>query len=289
METRSDDQSTIRRITLSKWNSDYSMLLDGMVEPDPQTPSEWFSQRFIKQASTYGAPILEEQYTIQEDGERVTRIRPLQLNEDFFAAVLGGKQRLGHQVVYYVPEGVFYFMDHREGAFVATTESKLQTLLSQYLIRCSEAMGDTVDIEKLFGELRDARSLNRIIQKAKSILAADESFFTGAAGHKRKIGGEVFDPTAEPPHKLFIREGMVVEPQQITTVKDAYQHFSRYCEIHGFTPVERKHFKSLIAEVVRGEFGLGLRNDLKVNGGRATSGWRGIACKMLTLDAGARN
>ena len=56
----------------------------------PKTPSEWFSQKFPKQASVYGAPMLEQKYSVMVDGDTITRTRPIQLNDDFFAGILGG-------------------------------------------------------------------------------------------------------------------------------------------------------------------------------------------------------
>jgi len=256
-----------------------------MPEPEPSTPSEWFSRKFPMQAEVYGAPILEERYSHFKEEVSFTRIKPLALNEDFFAAMLGGNRKLGHHVVFYPKERVFYFFDHWQNCFVPTFESKLETLLSQYLIHCAQDMKHDVDIEYLFYALREERKLKNILLKAKSLLAVHDSFFTGTQGNRRRVGERILDPSAEPAHKLFIREGIVPEPSHDLTVHDAYINFTRYCQIHDLTPVNRRDFKNLIAEVVREEFGLGIRNDLKLQDGKWGSGWRGITCRLPELPA----
>ena len=144
-------------------------------------------------------------------------------------------------------------------------------------------MNRKVDIGELFVEFRDQKTLKGIVGKAKTILAADASFFSSATGHKRKVGNQILDPTAEPPYKLFIRESIVRRPEQVLTVNGAYEGFDKFCSVRGFRAIERKQFKKPIAEVIREEFGLGLRNDLRDVSGRYQKGWRGISCELPNL------
>ena len=81
----------------------------------------------------YGAAFLEHAYLDSDGWDRVSVVG---MNDDFFAALLGGDRKLDHQVVFYVPEQQWYFYDCRFGCFVPTTEEKLMILLSQYLIHC---------------------------------------------------------------------------------------------------------------------------------------------------------
>ena len=95
-------------------------------------PNDWFTAKFPEQAQQYGSAFMEGTYT---DANGLKRFIPAYLNEDFFAAILGGDKELGHQVVWYPPEATFYFFDYRVEAFCVTTEEKLKVLLSNYLIR----------------------------------------------------------------------------------------------------------------------------------------------------------
>ena len=168
---------------LKRYEPNPLMLNQYQEEPSSQSPCEWFSRRFPEQAKTYGPPLLEG--TSQE----LDQINPVALNEDFFAAILGGDKKLGHHVVFYLPEHQFYFLDVRLDHYAATTEEKLKTLLSQYLVHCGEEMGANVNLKALF-DLRQDRQLDRIVKKARSMLAADESFFSLESGNVRIRGPE---------------------------------------------------------------------------------------------------
>jgi hypothetical protein len=118
----------------------------------PSTPSEWFSAKFPEQVNTYGPPILEAVYA---DVDHSKRINPVALNEDCFAAILGGDKALGHHLIFYLPEQQFYFLDNRTGNYTLSSEQKLLLLLSQYLIHCAADMPSNVDVKDLFVGLRD--------------------------------------------------------------------------------------------------------------------------------------
>src|SRR5581483_8896099 len=127
----------MRTLQLKTFEPAPAILRDQLPDKAPRTPSEWFSKKFPIQADIYGAPLLEEEYETPEFGDLTLRTKPLALNEDFFAAILGGDEHLGHKVVYYPPDTHFYFFDPREQCFLPTVESKLLTLLSQLLIHCA--------------------------------------------------------------------------------------------------------------------------------------------------------
>ena len=60
-------------------------------------PNDWFTAKFPEQAQQYGPAFLEGTYT---DANGLKWFIPTYLNEDFFAAILGGNKDLGHQVVW---------------------------------------------------------------------------------------------------------------------------------------------------------------------------------------------
>jgi hypothetical protein len=155
-----------RRYRLKKHESEPLLLQDHALEQAPQSPSESFSRKFPEQAESYGPPILEATYP---ELNHSSRISAEALNEDFFAALLGGDRRLNHHVVFYQPEHQFYFFDSRLDHYAATTEEKLKTLVSQYVIRCAEQMPSEVDVKDLFVELRSEDNLKQIIKKARSL------------------------------------------------------------------------------------------------------------------------
>ena len=93
----------------------------------PITPSEYFSHRYPVETERWGCPFLEEVTEDLHSGCKL--IRPLALNDNFFASILSD-QRLGHSVVYFVPEQQWYFLDFPGHCYHPTTEEKLMTLLS---------------------------------------------------------------------------------------------------------------------------------------------------------------
>jgi hypothetical protein len=246
---------------------------------DPQTPSEYFNQRHPEISMAYGAAFLEHSF---EDGNEFKRVSAVGINDDFFAGLLGGDTKLGHQVVFYVPEQQWYFYDCRFGYFVPTTEEKLVILLSQYLIRCCQDMPRFTDIGNLFITYRSEARLKHVVQKAKSLLAADKSFFES---RKRRCGERILDPAIEPAHKLFIREALTVEPERILTTNECFNSYTAYCEIQKLEAVDRKPFTGLMTEGIREQFGLGFRKDLRGDDGKYHRGWKGLTCQIP--DAGA--
>ena len=240
------------------------------------TPSLWFAAKYPTQAEQWGAPFLEATFAMP-DGS--THISPVSLNLNFFASIFCDK-KFNHHVVYYVVEQQFYFYEPRLDCYASTTEEKLKLLLSWQLTMSAQSMPPTVEIQRLFMDLQAEHQLNKVIARAKSMHAAEESFFEGSQGRKRKLGQEIFDPKAEPPYKLFVHEAVVEDPAKTLTLPDAYDSFSLYCQTRGMKPIARKHFKSLLAEVVREEFGIGIRNDLRTEEGKWTKGWTGLTCRL---------
>ena len=102
------------------------------VFENANNPNDWFATKFPEQVQQYGSAFLEGTWT---DTDGLKRFIPVHLNEDFFAAILGGDKDLGHQVICSPPEETCYFFDYRVDAFCPTTAEKLKVLLSNYLIR----------------------------------------------------------------------------------------------------------------------------------------------------------
>jgi hypothetical protein len=117
-------------------------------------------------------------------------------NIDFLAAALGGDARLGHQVVYLEGEMQWYFYDGRPQLYKPTSAEKLGNLLRGLLIRCAEELPENVHKLNLFQEFRSDKTIRSIVHRAKSILAADHTFFSPESKHARLKGVEVHERVA---------------------------------------------------------------------------------------------
>jgi hypothetical protein len=240
-------------------------------------PNQWFADKFPQQTEQFGPAFLAGTWT---DADSLTHFIPAYLNEDFFAAILGGDKHLGHQVVYFRPENTFYFFDYRVDAFCPTTEEKLKLLLSNYLVRCSQECGFLVDITNLVVKFRQDDALSSIITKAKAILEADRLFFQGKDGRRRYIDGKYTEPNEKPSYELFVNKALVREPQSKITVADAFHRYYQFCRDSGMKPLTRTEFRGLVAEVIREEFNIGLRHDVVDDRGKMQHGWYGLDCRM---------
>jgi hypothetical protein len=240
-------------------------------------PNAWFAAKYPEQTEKFGPAFLEARY---EDVDGLKRFIPVELNTDFFAAILGGDRSLGHQVVWYEPEATFYFLDYRVAAFCPTTPAKLELLLSNFLIRCSQEMGGLVDIRPLVTTFRKAEVFESIVKKAKALLAADVTFFQGEQGHRRLVEGRIIEPTAKPSYEIFVEKNLIREDRATLTVTDAFHRYYAFCKTHQMLPLSRQEFKSLITEVVREQFSLGLRHDVPGSTGKQVEGWIGLNCRL---------
>lgn len=236
-------------------------------------PNLWFAQKFPEQTARFGPAFMDCRY---EDMELQTRCIPAEINTDFFAGILGGDPRLKHQVVFHPPEDQFYFFDYREKAFCTTTPAKLELLLSNYLIRCSQEMSALVEIRPLMTSFRKSDVLKAIVERSKDLLECDASFFQGDQGYRRLVDGRIIEPTAKPSYEAFVEKVIVREDQATLTVTDAFHRYYSFCKSHQMSPLTRQEFKALVTEVIREEFQLGLRKDVPGRSGGQTQGWCGL-------------
>ena len=230
-----------------------------------------------KKLKRYGTPFLEAKYL---DGDLEQRVNPIALNEIFFASILAGDESLGHKVVYYTPDEEFYFKDPREGGiFKPTTEDKLKTLLSLYILECAEQLTDTTPKLNLFVRFRKDEELQAIVNKAKSLLAVDKSFFGADSPNIRTGGAEEKERVA----KTFIKLVIELNPQKTITLTDSYSVFREFSGKKGLMLVERRHFEDLAGDIISQQYGLGLRNDMFNGSGRHQRGWRGLGLRQDQL------
>jgi hypothetical protein len=235
----------------------------------PATPGEWFARRYPAAVEQWGAPMLEAVINDQQGNQLV---RPLELNDNFFAAILSDQQ-FGHSVVFYQPEQQWFFHDPADQLYHPTTEEKLIALLSSLLVRCAEEMPKNVDTIQLFCRFREEDKLKAVVKRARAVHAAESSFFDKESSNQRAGGVESFSDLA----RGFVRSTVKRQPDQLLSVGECYQRFSEYCRNNdSAAEVSRQQFKQLIAEVIREEFGLGLRGDIRNPEGRCQRGWKGL-------------
>lgn len=235
----------------------------------PATPSQWFADKFPAAFTNFGTPFLETvEHSIDFEFRRIVEI-----NIDFFAAALGGDDRLGHRVVFYRPESCFYFRDC-DGVFYPTDELKLATLLSALLLRCAEEMPATVDRCNLFVDFRKESRLNETVRKARCILAVDASFFSADSLHRRVEGVETIDRTA----RNFVGTNIdVATPNDQMTVAELIAGFLEYCNANKLKLETPRQAKRFIVEAVNEHYGVRLRHDLAADGKKCARGWKGLA------------
>jgi len=237
-------------------------------------PNGWFAERFPDAVEKYGPAFMQATWIDQHFQKNVI---PAHLNIDFFAGVLGGSPQLGHKVVYFQPEGLFFFFDPMVDAYVSTTEAKLELLLSNFLIRCSQACGRLVDIRPLVDTFRKPSVLNTVIERAKAMLMADTSFFMGKEGHRRYVDGRFIEATDELSYRLFVKETIVPDPCASVAVPEAFNRYVVFCARNHLSALQRSEFKALVADVIREQYHLGIRHDIDNGRGQTTHGWRGLS------------
>lgn len=236
---------------------------------EPESASHWWCLMFPDQVRVYGCPFLEESRT---DELGLVSKAPLSANLDCLAACLGGDERLGHRVIFYEPEQQFYFYDPRTQMFHATTGAKLMNLLRGLLVRCAGAIkGDRARFQ-LFHVLRSDQVTKQVINRAKSILAASPDFFGVDSPHQRVQGPEIHQRIAQ----VFV-EQIERDPGQILTLKCAYDLFCQFLKQKNMPVLTRAEVKVMLGELIREQYGLGLRNDLvSVESQVQQCGWKGL-------------
>ena len=269
--TEHDFQPEVAKPTLQlrKFQPDPWPLSDYAVVQKPATPSEWFSEKFPEQAKIHGCPFIE---SVEDVGDGLKQINPLAPNIDFLAAILGGDEKMGHRVIYFESEMQFYYRDS-DGIFKPTSHEKLGNLLRALLIRCAEELPNTVHKLNLFLEFRSDKIIKAVIHRAKSILAADHTFFAVDSKHQRQQGPELHERLA----RVFAEQILERMPGEILPLSTAYLVFCEYLKTKSMPGVKRSIFKGMFSPIIREVFNVGLRNDIIDPGtNRQTAGWKGI-------------
>jgi hypothetical protein len=142
-------------------------------------------------------------------------------------------------------------------------------------MRCAEELPDSVHKLNLFLEFRSDKTIRAIVQRAKSILAADQSFFGVDSRNRREKGLEMHERVA----RVFVEQVLERQEGNVLTLTNAFRAFNEFLQVKNVIPVKRVVFKRMLAPVVRDVFDLGLRHDLeKAETTRRIDGWKGMRC-----------
>jgi hypothetical protein len=230
-----------------------------------KSPNEWFVQRYKLAFDKFGSPFLElhDQY--------LNEVHVISINLDFFAAVLGGRRDLGHHVIYLECEMQWYFKDS-DGIYKPTSPEKMANLCRALMVKCAQDMPANVHKLNLFHEWRSDKTAKAVVQRAKSVLAADRSFFSTTSLNQRIRGIELHERLA----RRFVDELLTSEPGQILMLQDAYAAFCSMIKRQELNRLKRSDFKAIVTPLIRDEFNVGFRNDLVVGGNAGIRGWKNV-------------
>jgi hypothetical protein len=132
----------------------------------------------------------------------------------------------------------------------------------------------------LFHKFRSDKNARLVIQRAKSILAADSSFFSATSHHTRIKGIELHERVA----RRFVDELLTGEPGQILRLHEAYTTFLGLLKERSLPSINRAEFKNVVGPLIREQFDVALRNDLPALDGSGVRGWKGVRLVQAVPD-----
>ena len=238
------------------------------VKDEPLTPNSYFQKLFPAQTQQFGPAFLELK---ESSGTGLTKITPISINVDLFSSIFSDS-RLGLSVVYFEPEMQFYYNSPFQLVFKPVSPEKLQLLYRGLLIQAAKSFNHDVNILNLFCEFRSDRIAKAVVQRAKSVLAADSSFFSATSPHQRIQGPEL--------HERLMRVlcETMLEPREgaCLTVTEAYRIFCRLSEQRSLGQIKRSMFKEIMRDLIKDVHGLGLRRDVPDSSNKQQEAWRGL-------------
>ncbi|CAM6004946.1 unnamed protein product [Sphagnum balticum] len=234
----------------------------------PNTPNTYFAQRFPQHTQQFGPAFLE---LMETDHDGINKITPLSINLDFFASLFSDP-RLNLSVIYFEPEMQFYYNSWFDPIYKPTTPEKLQNLYRGFLLEAAQSLAKDVNILNLFLEFRSDKVARQVTTRAKSVLAADSSYFSATSKHQRVRGVEIFERLA----RKFVEEMLISEPGQKLILADAFECFRKLLKERDLPDIKRSDFKAVIDPLIREQFNVALRNDLDRNVGGGIRGWKDV-------------
>ena len=108
--------------------------------------------------------------------------------------------------------------------------------------------------------------------RAKSVLAADSSFFSPTSPHQRIKGQELHE-------KLILKlVSTMLEEREgaCLTVTQAYQIFCRLSQQHCLGALKRSVFKQQMKDLIKTRYGMSLRHDVPDSFNKHQQAWKGL-------------
>jgi len=238
------------------------------AENEPKTINQHFSHLFPDQTAQFGQAFLE---VGQRDSAGQIQATPVCINHDVFAASLSDPG-LGLDVVYFEPDMQFYYSEPFLNIYKPVSAEKLQGLYRGLLMRSANLQKTTNAKLNIWAEFRSDKNARLVIQRTKSILAVDSSFFSATSPHTRIRGIELHERVA----RRFVDELLVCERGQIMLLTDAFSTFCNLLKEHSLEPVKRADFKALVVPMIKQQFDVCLRNDLRIDERQGVRGWKNL-------------
>jgi len=231
-------------------------------------PNHFFEISRPQLVADWGWPF----YTTVVEGSQQEKI--IGINSDWWGAFLGGDHRLGHDVVFFVPESQFYAFDVVLGCYVPTTDDKMRLWASQSLQ--NRAWGQDASLATtILQEFRTRKVFDTIITTAKAILAADESFFHGRDA-RPKWGGVPKPGEVQVIVDTFVKEQVEQADGGIMPLGDILLQLGKTSAVSA----NKKELTQTVNDSIRSTFNRGLRNDLRLPDNRTVAGWKGLRLRV---------
>jgi len=209
------------------------------------------------------------------------------INTLFFAALLGGDKRLGHDVVYYGPESTFYFNDPLIGRYAPTTDAKIRFYLNHVLQ--DRAWGcDTDEAQIILENFCAPKVLDAIIDQAKALLAAEKGFFEGPRAYPRFTMDTQSSKDLGATVKSFLKKQIGTDETSILTITECMTGVKEYLKKSNANLPHNKEIKTIVETNIRELYGMGLRNDLVLPDNTCVVGWKGIRLDRLPLTSASQ-
>ena len=173
---------------------------------------------------------------------------------------------------------MFYFKDS-DGKYKTTTNEKLANLYRAILMKCAQEMPAQVHKLNLFQEFRSDKVAKAVVHRAKSILAANETFFDADSKNERIKGQEIHERIC----RRLVQELLEPAEGRVLMLNDAYAMFRNMTRAKELEPIRLSQFKALMMPLVRESFAVGLRNDLIGPENRQVRGWKNL--RVVNVEA----
>jgi hypothetical protein len=123
-----------------------------------------------------------------------------------------------------------------------------------------------------------------VVQRAKSILAADSSFFSATSSNQRIRGQELHERLM----RVLCETMLQPSADSCLTMTQAYKYFCRLAELRQLGTLKRSMFKASMTDLMRDRFGICLRRDVPNAIGKHQEAWKGASSSSRLVSDGGK-